>query len=778
MLKLIDIRKEYGNTGNQVPALKGISIDFRNNEFVSILGPSGCGKTTLLNIIGGLDKYSSGDLIINGKSTKDFAEKDWDAYRNQSIGFIFQDYNLISHLTILANVELALTLSGVSVKERRERAIQALTRVGLADHIKKHPNQLSGGQKQRVAIARAIINNPSIILADEPTGALDTKTSVQIMDILKEISQDCLVIMVTHNNELAEEYSTRIVKVLDGNIIEDTNPYNRENEDNTSKPTKSKTSMSFLTALKLSLNNLWTKKARTLLTAFAGSIGIIGIALVLAISTGFNAYIDSLQKDTLATMPISIQTISTNIDLEEFIANNQSSTKDEDNITIYDPSTRSVYHKNKITQDFLDYLNNIDSDIASIKYHSGTTVNIISKNTNSYNLLQNTMELPTNVADSDDYKLIEGKFPTAYNEVVIVVNSNNELSSTTLESLGLNVDSKTKYSPSEFIGHEYKAPTNDVYYTKSGNIFLTPIIDPKTYTVNADLYNNSSANNITLTVVGVIAKNTSSLLSSFSNTSSEGLGYSELLTEHIHIINMQSTIVDEQTTAGTTFNVLTGIPFISYTDSETKLTLTPEDMLLMSLQSLGGSNIPSKIEISPSNFEGKTQLLNYLSAYNTDKDKADQILFTDYSELVATTFTAMIDATSIILIFFAAISLVVSSIMIGIITYVSVIERTKEIGVLRSLGARRKDIGRVFNAETIIIGLTAGILGIIITLLLTIPINAIVSSLAAGVNISAMLNPIHALILVALSTGLTLIAGLVPSSIASKKDPVLALRNE
>jgi len=774
MLRLIDIHKEYGNTGNPVPALKGISIDFREHEFVSILGPSGCGKTTLLNIIGGLDKYSSGDLIINGKSTKEFLEKDWDAYRNQSIGFIFQDYNLISHLTILGNVELALTLSGVSAKERRERAIQALTRVGLADHIKKHPNQLSGGQKQRVAIARAIINNPSIILADEPTGALDTKTSIQIMDILKEISEDCLVIMVTHNNELAEQYSTRIVKVLDGNIIEDTNPYNRDDEPNVEKPTKSKTSMSFLTALKLSLNNLWTKKARTLLTAFAGSIGIIGIALVLAISTGFNAYIDSVQRDSLSTMPISIQTISTNIDLEEFMENNQQNgNKDDNTITIYDPKDRSVYHKNKITPEFVEYIDNIDSSyVSKIVYHSGTAVNILSQTSASTRLVNVTKELPTDVASSDDYKLLAGQFPTNANEVVIIVSNNNELTTTTLELLGLADGTKDTFTPSDFIGHKYKVATNDNYYSPSGNVFTTPIIDTNTKAVFPTVYTNAD---IELTVVGVVANNASSLL---PTTTNEGLGYSQLLTEYVHTQNLTSDIVETQITAGTTLNVLTGYPFVEFTDPKTSLTLTAEDQLLMSLQSLGGSNIPSQIEICPSNFEGKNELLAYLQAYNTGKAEADQILFTDYSELLTSTFTAMIDATSIVLIIFAAISLVVSSIMIGIITYVSVIERTKEIGVLRSLGARRKDIGRVFNAETIIIGLTAGVLGVILTLLLTIPINAIVASLAAGINISAMLNPLHALILIVLSTGLTLIAGLVPSSIASKKDPVLALRNE
>ncbi|MBR7091203.1 MAG: ATP-binding cassette domain-containing protein, partial [Clostridia bacterium] len=752
-----------------------VSIDFRNNEFVSILGPSGCGKTTMLNIIGGLDRYSNGDLIINGKSTKEFTEKDWDAYRNQSVGFIFQDYNLISHLSVLGNVELALTLSGVSAKERRERAIRALERVGLADHIKKHPNQLSGGQKQRVAIARAIINNPSIILADEPTGALDTKTSVQIMDILQEISQDCLVIMVTHNNELAEQYSTRIVKVLDGNIIEDTNPYNRDGIDDADKPTKSKTSMSFFTALKLSLNNLWTKKARTLLTAFAGSIGIIGIALVLAISTGFNAYIDTVQRDSLSTMPISIQTISTNIDLAEFMENaQQNGEKDDNTITIYDPKDRSVYHKNKITQDFIDYINDIDdSYVSKVTFHSGTTVNILSQTTSNTKLVNTTAELPSDVASSEDYKLLTGKFPSNYNEVVVVVNSSNELSNTTLDALGLTNGNKTTYTPTDFINHKYRVATNNIYYTPNGNgTFSIPITDILNQSIKTEVYTNA---NIELTVVGVVAYNGSSLL---STSIDEGLGYTKLLTEYVHTQNLTSQIVQAQIAAGTALNVLTGVPFTEYTEEKTSITFSPEDQLLMSLQSLGGSNIPSKIEISPSNFEGKSELLAYLSAYNTGKAEADQILFTDYSELLTSTFTAMIDATSIVLIIFAAISLVVSSIMIGIITYVSVIERTKEIGVLRSLGARRKDIGRVFNAETVIIGLTAGVLGVILTLLLTIPINAIVASLAAGVNISAMLNPLHALILIVLSTGLTLIAGLVPSSIASKKDPVLALRNE
>ncbi len=779
MLSLKNIHKHYGNSGNEVPALNGISIDFRQQEFVSILGPSGCGKTTLLNIIGSLDQYSEGDLVINGKSTKQYKDSDWDAYRNTTIGFVFQDYNLIPHLNVLGNVELALTLSGVNQKERREKAIDALTKVGLKDHIKKRPNQLSGGQKQRVAIARAIVNDPSIILADEPTGALDTKTSMQIMDILKSLSKDRLVIMVTHNNELAEQYSTRIIRLLDGKIVDDSNPFNAKEEVQQPSSKKEKTSMSFFTAFKLSLQNLWTKKTRTILTAFAGSIGIIGIALVLAMSTGFSTYINTMQQDTLSSMPIVISRTAFKTDLATISSDMMGQMTqgdqetDSNDITTYDPTETSIYHKNTITTEYLEYLDAMNNEwYTQIVKNYGMSINILAQSGTEYSLLSQTNSTAPTLLTSNrtqlesSLTLLAGKYPTEYSEVLLIVDSRNQISEDLLQKLGLLDSSKTKYSPEDFLGKEFKAVTNDEFYQYNADTGLY-----STKTINADMYNNAS---ITLSIVGVVQNNTSMM--ALENVD-EGIGYTHMLCEHIHNINMQSQIVTAQIEKGISQNVLTGMPFSSRIINS--LVFTAEDNLLSALQTLGGTNIPSSIYIYSVDFESKDYIQAYLNEYNANQDnEANYILSTDYSEMITGTFNAIVDAISIVLIIFAGISLVVSSIMIGIITYVSVIERTKEIGVLRSLGARKKDIARVFNAETMLIGLTAGIFGILVTLLLTIPINLLISSLAAGISISASLNPLHALILIVLSTALTLIAGLIPARIASKKDPVLALRNE
>ena len=770
MLKLVDIKKAYGDKDFIVPALKGISLEFRKSEFVSILGPSGCGKTTLLNIIGGLDKYTSGDLIINGRSTKDYQDKNWDAYRNRTIGFVFQDYNLIPHLTVVENVELALTLSGEKKAVRRERAVKALELVGLSEHIKKKPNQLSGGQKQRVAIARAIINNPDVILADEPTGALDSKTSIQIMEILKEISKDRLVIMVTHNNDLAEQYSTRIISLLDGVVTNDTNPYTESNEAVEDKLATAKTSMSIFTAFGLSLKNLLTKKTRTILTALGSSIGIIGIALILSLSNGFNIYINNMQRDTLSTLPISISSTALG-DLSNVEIDTSSPEISDDVIISYVPST-SIIHRNNITEEYVDYLEARPDLYSFISYRYNMDFNIAKEQNGSYSYLRNIsiFQLASNETMlTNEYPLLEncGRYPENANEIVLVLNNDRQISEMVLTELGLSkgTGSGEAYEFSDFVGKTFKVILNNEAYSKD--------LDTNIYsknTLNSSIYNNENA--VTLEIVGVVYNNSTSSqfdMSSILGGASdyEGIGYTSALAEYIHIQNYESNIAVDQR-ADMTTNVLTGE---SYGPLGTQTALS-------NLQKLGGYALPTSIYIYVNDFEQKTDLKAYLDAYNLNLSTENQIVYTDSSEMISETLSTMIDAISIVLIIFAAISLVVSSIMIGIITYVSVIERTKEIGVLRSIGARKRDISRVFNAETLLIGFGSGVLGILISLILLIPINLIVSALAMGVDISAVLNPLHALILIALSTILTVIAGLIPASIASKKQPVLCLRAE
>ncbi len=766
MLKLKKICKSYKTGDFFQQVLKDVDLEFRKNEFVSILGPSGSGKTTLLNIIGGLDRYDKGDLIINGKSTKKFKDKDWDAYRNNCIGFVFQSYNLISHISILANVELSMTLSGVSHKERREKALEALNKVGLKDHANKKPNQLSGGQMQRVAIARAIVNDPDIILADEPTGALDSKTSKQIMDLIKELSKDKLVIMVTHNAELARDYSTRIVEFKDGNLLNDSNPITDEKEKNDKFNIK-KTSMNFLTALNLSFNNITTKKGRTLLTAFASSIGIIGIALILSLSNGFDIQIDIFEKETLSSLPIMISKTSMEMD-EDTMLTMTGQNDDLENYTekqvVYplDPITETITHKNVFTDEYINYINNIDPKLVSgISYYRATALNILNYSNDEYNIVDiaNFSAIPVNI-DPDgvsitesNYDVICGSMPNEYNEVVLLVDSKNRLDSKLLESLGYDI-TKENISFEDLINKEVKLILNNDYYKSLGNY----------YTFNQDyasMYN--SDNSVTLKITGIIrGKDTNKL-----TTTTSGVLYTNDLLDYVIEKNNESEIVKKQREVD--YNVLTGEKFANdETGEETKDN---------TLSYLGADTYPMMINIYPKDFDTKEKIIKYLDEYNDKQDDENKVVYTDLASTISSLSSDIMSAITIVLIAFSAISLVVSSIMIGIITYISVLERTKEIGILRALGARRKDITRVFNAETFIIGLCSGIIGIIITYILLIPTNIILENITDLANI-ARLNPIHALILIIISLILTLIGGFIPATMASRKDPVIALRTE
>lgn len=766
MLKLKKICKSYKTGGFFQQVLKDVDLEFRKNEFVSILGPSGSGKTTLLNIIGGLDRYDKGDLIINGKSTKKFKDKDWDAYRNNCIGFVFQSYNLISHISILANVEMSMTLSGVSHKERREKALEALDKVGLKDHANKKPNQLSGGQMQRVAIARAIVNDPDVILADEPTGALDSKTSKQIMDLIKELSKDKLVIMVTHNAELAKEYSTRIVEFKDGNLLNDSNPITNEKEKNDKFNIK-KTSMNFLEALKLSFNNITTKKGRTLLTSFASSIGIIGIALILSLSNGFDIQIDIFEKETLSSLPIMISKTSMEMDEDTMLTmtgenDDLESYTDKQVVYPLDSITETITHKNIFTDEYINYVNNIDPKLVSgISYYRATALNILNKNNDEYNVVDTTnfSSLPINI-DPDgvsitesNYDVICGSMPSEYNEIVLLIDSKNRLDSKLLESLGYD-NTKENISFEDLINKEVKLILNNDYYKSLGNY----------YTFNQDyasMYN--SDNSVTLKITGIIrGKDTNKL-----TTTTSGVLYTNDLLDYVIEKNNESEIVKKQKEVD--YNVLTGEKF------------TNDDAGVESndntLSYLGADTYPMMINIYPKDFDTKEEIIKYLDDYNDKQDDENKVVYTDLASTISSLSSDIMNAITIVLIAFSAISLVVSSIMIGIITYISVLERTKEIGILRALGARRKDITRVFNAETFIIGLCSGLIGIIITYILLIPTNIILENITDLANI-ARLNPIHALILIVISLILTLIGGFIPATMASKKDPVIALRTE
>ena len=852
MLELKNIRKDYITSDTKVSALKGISIDFRKHEFVSILGPSGCGKTTLLNIIGGLDDYTKGDLIINGKSTKKYTDKDWDTYRNHNVGFVFQSYNLIPHQTVLANVELALTLSGVSPSERRRRAKKVLEEVGLKDQIHKKPNQLSGGQMQRVAIARALVNDPDILLADEPTGALDSKTSVQIMEILKKISKDKLIIMVTHNPELAETYSSRIIKLLDGDIVSDSKPFENKQSEEEEFTTKGKKSMSLKTALSLSLNNLMTKKGRTFLTAFAGSIGIIGIALIMSLSTGVQKYIDSIEEDTLSTYPISIykQTVDMSSMMISMMGMNESKEHPFDkvytnNIMNNIIETMSNQVQTNDLHEFKNYIeeSNLKDYTNAIQYGYNITLNIYNADYSngiikSYpnNIYENlgidemmgTMPGGTDSAtymqtevfeqllDNEDllhaqYDLLSGSWPKEYNEVVLIVDENNEISDYTLYSLGVGdtkplkeainkiltgqqseftyEDKFTSYEYSDLLDLNFKLVLSTDYYQKSGNVYVDKTKDEEYIKTLID-------NGTDIKIVGIIKPNEERI----SGSSFGSIGYTKELVDYAIEKTLETNIAKEQL-ANNEINILTGLKFDSGFDinnltNEQKYylsTLSQQELLSLmasmenatyenNLSKLGivDKEYPSSINIYPKDFESKEEIQTLIEDYNkekTDNNELDKVInYTDIVGLMMESVTSVVNVISYVLIAFVAISLVVSSIMIGIITYISVLERTKEIGILRAIGASKKDVSRVFNAETMIIGLVSGTLGIVVTLILNVIANIILKQLV-GIKVASL--PLGgAIILVIISITLTLIAGLIPSKIASKKDPVEALRTE
>ena len=758
MLKLKNIKKDY-KTGDFIQhALKNISVSFRKNEFVAILGPSGSGKTTLLNIIGGLDRYDSGDLIIDGKSTKSFKDKDWDAYRNHAVGFIFQSYNLISHISVLENVEMGMTLSGVSAAERRRKALELLEKVGLKDHAHKRPNQLSGGQMQRVAIARALANNPKIILADEPTGALDSKTSTQIMELIKEIAKDKLVIMVTHNAELAKDYASRIVSMKDGVILDDTDSYDDKNKRSGELSIK-KTSMSLLSALKLSFNNIKTKKGRTALTAFASSIGIIGIALILSLSNGFNKEVEEFEENSLAQSPIIIANESVQMDEDTLKALNRDSDLEEytDKDTVYtqDDLSETLIHQNNITEDYVNYLEKMNKDdVAGISYMKGTNIQLIEKS-DGYNLVSigsggsvstGMSMLPVGNIVDNNYDVIAGSLNDEPG-LILQVDSKNRVSTRILRALGFD-DEETSFN--DILNKEFKIPVNDEYYQRQGNYFIP--------TTNLEKVYNSD-NSITVKIKAIIRGKEDKKVVTDTST----LYYNSSLVDEVISKNKDSEIVKAQKDAD--FNVLTHQAF----DENT----TKENMLGY----LGGDTLPVAIYIYPKDFETKDNITNYLDDYNKGKDESDIIQYTDMAGMISSLSGNIMDAITIVLIAFSSISLIVSSIMIGIITYISVLERTKEIGILRSLGARKKDIKRVFNAETFIIGIFSGLLGVGIAYALTFPVNIIIENLSGLAGV-AKLNPVHALILILVSLTLTIIGGAIPANMASKKDPVIALRTE
>lgn len=894
MLKIKNITKQYITGDLKQVALDNISLNLRDSEFVAILGPSGSGKTTLLNIIGGLDRYDSGDLIINGISTKQYKDRDWDSYRNHTIGFVFQSYNLIMHLSILANVELALTISGVSKSERKQRAIEALKQVGLEKHIDKKPNQLSGGQMQRVAIARALVNDPDILLADEPTGALDSETSVQVMDLLKEVAKDRLVVMVTHNPELAESYASRIVQVKDGKIINDSNPYDLDEKDlpEVKYENMGKSSMSLLTALVLSFNNLKTKKARTLLTSFAGSIGIIGIALILALSNGVSNYISDIQKDTMSSYPVSIE--AKTIDLTSVMGENQSLVSDDvdhqkdgvysnsSDLEMASTMTTNIT-ENNLTE-FKKYLEDSKSEINEfvgengIVYTYDTKFGVYTKdpngelvNTDGSTLddddVDNNLSMMTNPTRSnfqelmtgktnnsvsnvlkDNYDVIYGKWPNEYDEVVLVLDKNNEISSTVLYQLGIlpineYKEVMNKINNGETVNFEDQKWSYEDICSKE--FYLIP--DSATYIKNENGLYSSIKDDMTkmesllddavkLKITGVVRPNnddTSTLIN-------RNIGYTKALTDYIIDYTNNSDVVKAQEESKE-INITNGMTFSPSDDSvrieDTKKYLSnlgisekarfcqeilmaspngnasvqnmsevqlaalldnylkkPDNEVLLEIYNsyistgtydenmemfgLINYDAPSAINIYTDSFEDKDEISRCIEDYNETATKENQIMYTDYVGLLMSSVTTIINVISYVLIAFVGVSLVVSSIMIGIITYISVLERTKEIGVLRAIGASKRNISQVFNAETFIIGLCSGVLGIIICLIMLIPINQIIHSLVGSTDVNAVLPLVSVVILIILSVLLTLLGGIIPSKKAAKKDPVTALRTE
>lgn len=855
MLEIKNISKIYCVEDFKQSALDNVSIKFRENEFASILGPSGSGKTTLLNIIGGLDQYTDGDLIINGKSTKQYKDRDWDSYRNHSIGFVFQSYNLIPHQTALSNVELALTLSGVSKEERRRRAKEVLKKVGLEDHINKRPTQMSGGQMQRIAIARALINDPDILLADEPTGALDSETSVQIMDLLKEIAKEKLVIMVTHNGELAEEYSTRIIRLKDGCIVDDTNPLDKPEKEEKLAKKHSKTNMSFFTALSLSLNNLLTKKTRTILTAFAGSIGIIGIALILSLSSGMQSYIQKVEEDTLSSYPITIE--KKTVDATAMLSSLMDSRKNKEEHTdnkVYSSDIMGDMINNMTSQmqtnnlqEFKKYIDNKSNKLMDYSnaiqysynlnlqiYKADTSKEIVRVNPNtvletmgmsqansSNSMMSMGMQVDvfTELLDNKEllksqYDVLAGSWPTSYNEVILMVNNNNEISDFALYALGLKDQNElssimrdmlagkefkvtpSNYTYDEILGLNFKLVLNSDYYQKSNGIWLDKSDDEAYLKKLIDAAP-------TIKVVGIVKPNQDAQIMAGSG----GIGYTSDLTKYVINAINESTVAKEQK-ANEMVNIFTGREFTttggkfdinSLTSEEQAylMNLSQEELSALiaaytanmnttyedNLEKIGIVDLenPDVINIYPKDFESKEAIQDAIASYNKEKtDAGKEEMVINYSDLIGlmmSSVSTIINAITYVLIAFVAISLVVSSIMIGIITYISVLERTKEIGILRAMGASKKDISRVFNAETIIEGLSSGLLGIIVTVLLNIPANIVIKNVTGISNLSML--PIEgAVILVIISVVLTVIAGLIPSKIAAKKDPVEALRTE
>ena len=881
MLQLIDIKKDYKTAGQTVNALKGVNLRFRRNEFVSILGASGCGKTTMLNIIGGLDQYTSGDLVINGKSTKAYKDHDWDVYRNHRIGFVFQSYNLIPHQTVLGNVEIALTIAGLSKAERRQRAADALKRVGLEKELNKRPNQLSGGQMQRVAIARALVNNPEILLADEPTGALDTVTSVQIMDLIREIAGERLVIMVTHNPELAEEYSSRIVRLQDGLVVSDSNPYNGEEEraevtetpvvkeETPKKKKKEKSAMSFWTSLGLSARNLWTKKARTLLTSFAGSIGIISVCLVLALSHGFNAYINKMQEDMLSSYPVTIAESSMDVNAIIANANNMEEMPDLSKLNdkVYVNSfltglAKGMQVTNDLSDEYLDYIEGMDKDYyEAIHYDYGVRLldnvytdvqmtkglEVGNQETQYMSLSQIRAQYTTKLSNLDgqyaqlaafapmlsmlapsvtempgtrdftddrfsDYVLSQydmiGKapgsetgFPTNANEAVLVVGGNNDITDLTLSQLGMltedeflslfieaEEDQKNSSSASSSAENDdflyvafndiwnktYKLCTNDVAYKQNIPSEFNPYFYNYRKTFEKEEWTNTDkANCYDIKITGILRLKEGYSYGCLSN----GLNITEALVEDYLTKNVQtnfSKFVNENVKKETVMLVsdnseITQTAGAAYQTGE----------FTAFYRSMGTIKKVSMISLFTESFDTKADMVAHLDAWNDTykNDAAKQVKYTDTVDLMMDMIKTMLNIVTYVLVAFTSISLVVSSVMIGIITYVSVVERVKEIGVLRSLGARKKDIKNLFNAETFIIGLSSGVIGVVVTYILSIFINLIFASLA-GISTIASLTPFAAITMVVISVGLTLISGLIPASAAAKKDPVVALRTE
>ena len=767
MLEIKNINKSYRVGDFEQKVLKDVSIKFRKSEFVAILGHSGSGKTTLLNLIGGLDRYDSGDIIINGKSTKNFKDKDWDAYRNNSIGFIFQSYNLIGHISILDNVEMGMTLSGVSKKTRRKKAIEALNRVGLSSHIHKKPNQLSGGQMQRVAIARALANDPDIILADEPTGALDSSTSKSIMDLIKEISKDKLVIMVTHNENIANEYASRIIRLSDGEILEDSNPV--KNINNNSNYRLKKTAMSFITALNLSLRNIITKKGRTLLTAFASSIGIIGIALILSLSNGFDKQIEKFENDTLTNYPITISkgTMEESEEVVSSFTNSEGSYPSDNYVYKQQNDLEKLTHINNIDEEYMEYLNNIDKSlIDGISYTRLSVMNINllvkgneTKMVNFGTSINSIMTIPKTFNSennylTNNYDLLYGTYPSEATDVLLVVSSNNEVSEKVLENLGFDTNDE-KFSFDDIVGKELVYVINDNLYSKVKYGNKTIYMMKSNYD---ELYDMD--NNIKLKISGIVRLKEDVTTGMFS----PGIVFKDELGELIYEKNKDSKVVKAQ--KGKDYFILSGEEF----SADSLISDSTE-----AIKYLGGSDIPFMINIYPKDFQSKNEICDYLDKFNENKSESEKIVYKDYAKIFVDLSQNIMDAITYVLIAFSAISLIVSSIMIGIITYISVLERTKEIGILRALGARKKDITRVFNAETFIIGVTSGLIGILIAKLLLFPVNIILEGMTGLSNV-AILNPLHAIVLIIISVILTLIGGYIPAIMASRKDPVVSLR--